>query len=163
MKTVSREQMEESWDELADWNEAETQARVSEFMEEQPALGMYLFATTESVEEEGGENSAVIDLTLAAWRAMSKAAGVPLETVDPEAIERAEDENTKALEDVAEGSEMDWNQFVQDLVGRYNQRELLGFGVEVLMSGNEESPDLAPDSIGMELLEFKTVLDCLDQ
>jgi hypothetical protein len=163
MQTVSREQIEQAWDELASLEESDTKVWVNDFMQEQPALGIYLFASTESVEEEGGEGSKVIDLALAAWRAMSQAAGRPLETVEPEAIERAEDANTKGLEQLAEGSEMDWNQFVQDIVGRYNQRELLGFGLELLMSDNEESPELAPDFIGLELLEFKTVLDCLDQ
>jgi hypothetical protein len=162
MQTVSREQIEQAWDELASLEESDTKVWVNDFMQEQPALGIYLFASTESVEEESGD-SVVIDLTLAAWRAMSKTAGRPLETVEPEAIERAEDANTKALETLAEGSEMDWNQFVQDMVARYNQRELLGFGLELLMSGNEESPELAPDFIGLELIEFKTVLDCLDQ
>ena len=163
MQTVSREQMEQAWDEVANWTESDTQAWVSEFMQEQPGLGIYLFASTESVKEEGGDDSAVIDLTLASWRAMSQATDRRLETVEPGTIERAEDANTKALEQLAEGSEMDWNQFVQDIVGRYNQRELLGFGLELLMSDNEESPELAPDFIGLELIEFKTVLDCLDQ
>jgi hypothetical protein len=31
------------------------------------------------------------------------------------------------------------------------------------MSGHEENPELAPESIGMELLWLRTVIDCLHQ
>ena len=33
----------------------------------------------------------------------------------------------------------------------------------MLMSGNEEAPELAPESVGMGLIYLKTVVDCLDQ
>ncbi len=43
------------------------------------------------------------------------------------------------------------------------REQIAGFAVEVLMSGHEETPELAPESIGLQLLSVKTVLDCLDQ
>ena len=40
---------------------------------------------------------------------------------------------------------------------------LLTTAIESLMSGNEEEPEMVRESIGLELLHLKTVLDCLDR
>ena len=45
----------------------------------------------------------------------------------------------------------------------YNQREILAFGIEILMSGNEETPELAPEGIGLEMVWLKTVIDASDR
>ena len=45
----------------------------------------------------------------------------------------------------------------------YNQREILAFGIEILMSGNEDTPELAPEGIGLEMVWLKTVIDALDR
>jgi hypothetical protein len=45
----------------------------------------------------------------------------------------------------------------------YNQREILGFGIEILMSGNEDTPELAPEGIGLEMVWLKTAVDALDR
>jgi hypothetical protein len=45
----------------------------------------------------------------------------------------------------------------------YNQQPLLAFCIEILMAGDEETPELAPQRIGMELNWLKTVIDCFDQ
>ena len=52
-----------------------------------------------------------------------------------------------------------FNCFFED----YNQREILAFGIEILMSGNEETPELAPEDIGLEMVWLKTVIDALDR
>ena len=82
--------------------------------------------------------------------------------VPPEEIEGADDANTQMLEELSEGSEFDWETSARDLISNYNQGEVLGFVVEVLMSGNEEEPELAPERLGVELLFLKTLVDCLD-
>ncbi len=161
MKTVSRQEIEEAWDRLCDLGEEETGALVKRFMEEQPALGIYVSASFESLEEDS--ETPLIELIIASWQAMSQAAGNPLQQVSPEEIDNAEQANTSALEGLEDAAEMEWEDAVLGLVQNYNQRELLGFGVEMLMTGNEDAPELAPDSLGLELIWYKTVLDCLDQ
>ena len=42
MNSVSREEITEAWARLCDLDETETDALVKKFMEEQPALGVYL-------------------------------------------------------------------------------------------------------------------------
>jgi hypothetical protein len=161
MKTVSRDEIIEVWERLCDMDKKQTDAVVKKFMKEQPALGIYLFANTESLGEDA-QDRPVIDLVIACWQALSQAAGRSLKSVEPEVIERAEEINTQNLEKLEEASEIEWQNTVRVNFREYAQRELLGFGVEVLMSGNEENPELAPESIGMELLWLKTVIDCLE-
>ena len=149
------------WERLCNMDNKQTKAVVKRFMEEQPALGIYLFANLESLGEEA-QDRPFIDVALAAWQALSEAAGRPLKKVEPEEIERAEAINTKFLERLEDASEIQWQRMVREGFQNYNQRELLGFTVEVLMSGHEDSPELAPESTGTELLWIRTVIDCLE-
>jgi hypothetical protein len=162
MDTVSREQIIEVWTRLCDLDETQTGALVKKFMNEQPALGIYLFANLEEM-EGGAEHTRIVELVVAAWQAMSQSAGRSLPAVTPEEIERAEEANTRSLFELDEGSESEWQDSVRDLIQHYNQREILGFGIEILMSGNEDTPELAPEGIGLEMVWLKTVVDVLDR
>ena len=161
MKTISREEIDIAWDEMCDLNEEQTGDLIKRFMVEQPALGVYLSAAFESLGED--PSSPLIDIIMCSWQAMSNATAQNLDEVTREQIESAEEANTASLEKLEEASEFEWETTVRSLLESYNQRELLGFGVEMLMSGNEEAPELAPEHIGLELVWIKTVLDCLDQ
>jgi hypothetical protein len=162
MNTVSSEEITETWTWLCDLDETETNALVAKFMDEQPALGIYLFANMEQM-EEGAEHTRIVELVVAAWQAMSKSAERQLPAATPEEIERAEEANTRTLEELDETSEFEWENSLRDLFRDYNQREILGFGIEILMSGNEDTPELAPEGIGLEMIWLKTVVDALDR
>ena len=162
MNTISREEIVEAWTWLCDLDDAETSVLVKKFMDQQPALGIYLFANMEEM-EGGAEHTRIVELVVVTWQAMSKAAGRQLPAATPEEIERAEEANTRTLEELDEGSEFEWENSVRNFFPDYNQREILGFGLEILMSGNEDTPELAPESIGLELVWLKTVIDALDR
>ncbi len=162
MNGVSRESIAETWTWLCNLDDTETDALVKKFMAEQPALGIYLFANMEEM-EGGAEHTRIVELVVAAWQAMSKAAGEPLPSATPEDIELAENANIRLLEKLDEGSEFEWETSVPTLLENYNQREILGFGLEILMAGNEDTPELAPESIGLEMVWLKTVIDALDR
>ena len=162
MNSVSREEITEAWTRLCDLDEAETGVLVKKFMVEQPALGIYLFANLEEMEGEA-QHTRIVELVVAAWQAMTKSAGRQLPAATPEEIERAEDANTRTLEELDEASEFEWENSLRDLFQHYNQREILGFGIEILMSGNEDTPELAPEGIGLEMVWLKTVIDTLDR
>jgi len=162
MNSVSRDQILEAWARLCDLDETESDALVKKFMDEQPALGIYLFANMEGM-EEGAEDTRIVELVVAAWQAMRKSAGRQLPVATPEEIEHAEDANIRILEKLDEGSEFEWNNSVPHLFEDYKQREILVFGLEILMSGNEDTPELAPEGIGLEMVWLKTVIDALDR
>jgi hypothetical protein len=163
MNQVARKDVEQAWERLCAMNEEQTETLVKQFMEEQPALGIYLFASGETLEAGSLQESPLVDLVIASWQVLSRAAGRRLNQVTPEQIESAEEANTKALEQLENASEIEQQKTVQQTFENCPQRELLGFGVEILMSGHEENPELAPESIGMELLWLGTVIDCLDR
>lgn len=162
MRTITAEEIVRAWNDLCDLDEKGSQARAQQFMEEQPALGVFLLARSEEL-ANGPEESRSFEIVMSMWQAMTQAAGRPLRQVSPEQLEAAEEANTQALGHLEEGSESEFMDWTRTMVEHYNQRELIGFTLEILMAGNEETPELAPDSIGIELLSVKTVVDCLDQ
>jgi hypothetical protein len=162
MTTVARETIIQAWERVCALDEAQTTALSKRFIAEQPALSVYLLASTEQLGDEAGDTS-VIDLAIAIWDAMTLTHGRRLKQVKPKAIDRAEETNTRMLEKLALGSEFEWNEAARKLIQQYNQRELLGFCIEILMSNDQETPELAPDRIGLEMLWLKTIIDGLDQ
>jgi len=162
MRTVTRNVIEAAWNRLCDLDQDESQKLSRQFLEAQPALGIYLGAQNEVLEEQGPD-SPMIELSMAIWQAMTQTAGCPLPQVGAEAVDEAEDANAAELQALDEGSEFDWQDQVKWITEEYNQRELLGFSIEVMMAPHKHQPDWAPDSLGLELLCLKTLIDCLDK
>ena len=162
MKTVPREQMMETWDLLCDHDEEQSKTLSKKFLDAQPALGVYLLAWTENMGKQA-EQSPLIELTIALWQAMTQAAGKTLNVVTPELLDAAEEANTGMLEKLADASEFQMHDSAAGLLTSFNQREILGFCIEVLMQDDADQPELAPERIGMEMLVLKTIIDCLDQ
>src|SRR5205823_6353859 len=103
MKTVSREIIKDTWNCLCDLDEKASAQLSKEFFKAQPALGVYCAAQQENLGDEG-ENSPMVELTIAFWQAMTQVAGRPLPNATPEEIEATEEATTKQLETLEEGS-----------------------------------------------------------
>jgi hypothetical protein len=162
MDTVPREIIQETWNRLCDFDEEASAQLSKEFFKAQAALGIYCAAQHENLGEEG-EDSPMVELAIAFWQAMTRFAARPLPMATPDQIEAAEEATTKQLETLEDGSEMDLQTHALRIVENHNQRELLRFGIEILMARHEENPDLAPDSLGLEMIWLNTVVDCLDK
>ena len=102
MKSVTRDEITAAWNRLGELDKAQTDALVQQFMQEQPAIGVYLSANAESFDAKDFEASPLIDLAVACWVALSHAAAGRLRTVSPEVLDRAEAANTRALEKLDE-------------------------------------------------------------
>jgi hypothetical protein len=161
METVSLNLIEDIWNRLCDLDEKASAQLSKEFFKAQPALGIYCAAQNENLGKDG-ESSPMVELTIAIWQAMTQMAGRPIPMATPEEIEAAEEAITKRLEKLQEDSEMELQTHARGTIRNHNQREMLGFGVEILMQRYQEDPDLAPDSLGLEMLWLNTVVDCLD-
>jgi len=162
MEMVPREIIVETWNRLCDLDEEASTQLSKQFFKAQPALGIYCAAQEENLGEEG-EASPMIELTVAFWQAMTQVAGAPLPNATPDEVKASEEAITKQLTNLEEGSETEQQTHALGIIKKHNQRELLGFGLEVLMSRYEEEPDLAPDSLGLEMIWLNTVIDCLDK
>lgn len=186
MRLVTEQEIIEIWNDSADLDHEQSQALVRNFGDEQPALMMFVYAqmTTadnpeaeDDLKDEGQpedpaeaeeeaevmSDTPLVEIVLAIWQALSKAAGKKLTTVTPEKLDEIDEKNMQDLEALQDASEADFEDTVKELMQSYNQREVLGFALEVLMSGYEDAPDLAPERIGLDLMSIKTVVDCLDQ
>src|ERR1035441_6208631 len=107
MNTVSRKKIIDAWTRLCDLDETETDVLVKKFMDEQPALGIYLSANMEEM-ERGAEHTRIVELVVAAWQAMSKSAERQLPAATPEEIEQIGRASWRSLEELGEGSEFEW-------------------------------------------------------
>jgi hypothetical protein len=161
METVPRELIQDTWNRLCELDHKASNQLSREFFKTQPALGIYCAAQDENLGGES-ETSPMIELTIAFWQAMTQVAGGSLPMATPEEIEAAEAATTRQLETLEEGSEMDLQTHALRTIEKHNQREMLGFGIEILMSRHEEEPELAPDSLGLEMIWLNTVVNCLD-
>lgn len=162
MQTVPHEVIQQTWDNLCELDEKASAQFSKEFFKAQPALSIYCAAQYENLGPQG-EHSAMAELTMAIWQAMTRVAGRPLPIATPEEIGAAEAATTRQLETLEEGSEMDLQTYAGRLVKNHNQRDLLAFGIGILMSRYEAEPDLAADSLGLEMIWLNTVVDCLDK
>lgn len=162
MTTVPREGILQTWELVCAFDETQTTAVTKQFLKQQPALSAYLLVCTEELGAEAGR-SPVIDLTITIWQAMTAAQGRRLKLVRPNLVDQAEAANARLLEKLELASEFEWEEAVKQLVFGYNQKELLTFCMEMLMADDVETPELAPDRIGLELLWLKTIIDCLDK
>ncbi len=161
MKTIPIEQVEEVWERVSDASEKESKQIAKRLQKKQPFVMVYLLAMDENL-LEGRDRGRLLELGTFIHEIMSSV-NCNLRKVTGEELEAAEDANLKFLEEMDAGSEMDFVAGMQKMVASYNQMPLLGAVLEALMQGHEEHPELAPENLGMVLLDLKTVIDCLDQ
>ena len=161
MNTIPRELIIEVWERQCALGENEARSLMKQFFDEQPALGFYLFACDEQHDRDAA--SQLIPLASTIWEAATRTRGQRLKAVRPKVIERANDANTRMLEKLEDVSEFEWRETVERMFLGYHQQPLLAFCIEILMANDEETPELAPQRIGMELIWLKTVIDCIDQ
>ncbi|MCD6049729.1 MAG: hypothetical protein K0Q55_1132 [Verrucomicrobia bacterium] len=159
MNQVPRETIEAVWEKQMDFSDEEWSQWVDQFAQEQPALLVYLGAADESVRDSEEETSELMPLAALIYDSLRARTTLPV--IDPEVIEEAEDANIALLQSLDDASEAEHHAVVEQLVNEYPQAPMIAFIMERLMEGNEETPDLAPDQIGMELLYLKTMIDAL--
>ena len=162
MKTVPREIIESVWERQCGLEESEVRDFMRRFLDEQPAVGIYLAAHSEELGDES-DRSQLVPLAATVWESMTQVSGRRLKMVQPGVVERADAANIQMLETLEDVSEFEWRERVLNMFTGYNQQPLLAFCIQVLMADDEETPELAPERVGMESLWLKTVIDCFDQ
>ena len=161
MNTIPRELIIEVWERQCAMDENEARSLMKQFFDEQLALGVFLFACDEQFEQDAANQ--LIPLASTIWETATRTRGKRLKAVRPKIIEHANDANNRMLEKLEDVSEFEWRETVERMFLGYHQQPLLAFCIEILMANDEETPELAPQRIGMELLWLKTVIDCFDQ
>ncbi len=159
MNQVPREIIEAVWEQQTEFSDEAWSRWVDQFAQEQPALLVYLGAADQTVREAEEETSALMPLAALIYDSLR--ARATMAEVEAETIEAAEDANIALLQSLDDASEAEHHAVVEKLITEYPQAPMIAFIMERLMEGNEETPDLAPDQVGMELLYLKTMIDAL--
>ncbi len=160
MKTISPEEVQETWLRMDEVSAPEVQEIVERMQTEQPFITAYLLARDEELYDSETRGT-LLQLGTMAWLVMSSARGI-LPQVTGEEIDAAEEANIQLLSAMDEGSEIQLLGTAQDLFTNYNQMPLLGAVLESLMSDSTEE-DEPPDDVGLALLTIKTRHRCLRQ
>jgi len=162
MKTISGKIIDRTWKRLNEATSEDTECLIDQMAKVQPFVLAYLMAVEETLRSEEMERGGLLLLGVMLWQVLSSD-NPNMRQVTMETLELAEAANLKFVEELEAGSEMDYMNALTNLMTNYNQSPLLTVVIETLMQGNEEEPELARETIGLELLHLKTVLDCLDQ
>lgn len=162
MKTIPAKVIDRAWKRLNEGAPEDTERCIDDMAKAQPFVLAYLMAVEETLRKEAADRGGLLLLGVMFWQVLS-AENPRMHPVSIEELERAEETNLKFVEELEAGSEMDYMNALTTLMATYHQAHLLTAGVEALMNGSEEEPELVRESIGLELLHLKTVLDCLDQ
>jgi hypothetical protein len=161
MNTVPASVIEQAWERISNASPKQSKTLAQHMQEQQPSVMVYLLAVDENL-FDAEERGTLLMLGALIWQAMSAASPV-LPQITPDELDEAETANLDMLEELEEGSEMDYMETLRRLTTNYNQMPLLASVMEALMEGHEDTPELAPDHLGMALIYLKTVIDCLDR
>ncbi|HEY1171383.1 MAG TPA: hypothetical protein VGH19_08455 [Verrucomicrobiae bacterium] len=159
MNQVPRETIEAVWEKQSDFSDDDWSQWVDQFAQEQPALLVYLGAADQTVRDSEDGNSELMLLAALIYDSLRARSTLP--AIEPEVIEDAEDANIALLQSLDDASEAEHHAVVEKMINEYPQAPMIAFIMERLMEGNEETPELAPDQVGMELLYLKTMIDAL--
>jgi len=161
MKTIPQETVAAAWDRMCELSDKQARDLAGRMQEEQPFLLVYLLAS-EDEDTADEDRGWLLELGAFVWSVMS--AGKPaLRAVTAEELDAAEAANAKLLAQLDDLAEAEWPDVSARLLKGYNQAPLLSCLIEVLVSEEEDSPDLAGDETGAGFLYLKTVIDCLDR
>lgn len=164
MQTVPAETVDAVWQEMGEISQEQATELARRMQEDQPAILMYLLAAEQAGEEEGAEQGWLLELGAIVCEAMQRGSGGDLPEVTTDELDAAEQENIRYLEGLEEGSEMDYETAVGEMIEGYNQMPLLGSILEYLMGAEvEPDADVPGGDVGMALLRVKTVIDCFDR
>lgn len=163
MRTVTRVEVEASRDYVDGMSMSEMRELMTQMSREQPYLQVYLAAVMDRGDlTDENDLDALANLAAIIWHAMRAAAEGRMGKVKPRAIERCERAVFGFLEYAAGETEEDFHRLVETGLNEYNQRPLLGFVVELLMSPDNPY-GVTPDGSGLIQSYAKVLIDCLDQ
>lgn len=162
MRTVRHEEVEAGVNSVHEMSESDTREFMKQMMDEQPYIQVYVTAVCERGElDDENDLDAFANIASIVWHAMRKAADGKLPKVTGKAIEEQEERMTELCE-YAEGElAPEWATMVASWMDGYNQRPLLEFALQALMS--PENPyQVTPDGAGVIFMYVKTIIDSLD-
>lgn len=162
MRTVAQNEIQESIDKFSGMSEKDTQSFMEQMSKEQPFIQIYVAAICDrgDFKNESGAD-AFINLASIIWHAMRTAAGGKIRQVDGDEIEKREKKMTDLYKYAENESEEGFTELAISWMKDYNQRPLLEFAIEALLSPENPYRPTQYDS-GIIFTYLKVIIDCLD-
>lgn len=163
MRIITHEEIDDSVDRIHAMTDDELGLFAMQMNDEQPYIQIYLAAKSECGDfEDENDVDALFDLASIIVSAMRAASGGRLAQVTGDDIDTHEAKMME-LYHYAAGEEDDaWPELIATTLEAYNQRPLLEFVLEALMSP-ENRYEVTPDGSGLIFTYIKVIIDCLDQ
>jgi hypothetical protein len=161
MRTVTREEAQKSTEWVHGMSAKDTRALITKMQKEQPFLQVYAAAVVERDFPDDNDADAFANLSVIVWHAMRKAAGEAFPQVSGDEIDRREAQMMELYRYAANEAEEQWHALVTAWMDGYNQRPLLEFILDALMSP-ENRYGVTPDGSGLIFTYLKVIVDCLD-
>ena len=162
MRTVTNDEIEASVDRIHGMSESDTREFATQMTKEQPILQVYIAAICERGDfTDENDMDAFANLASIVWHAMRTAAGGRLTKVKEREIDKRESKMMQLFEYAEEESDADFPRMVAAWTEDYNQRPLLEFVVETLMSPKNPY-GVTPGGSGPIFTYLKVIIDCLD-
>ena len=162
MRTVTHHEIQESIDKVNGMSEKDTRSFMKQMSEEQPYIQIYVAAICDRGDfENESDTDAFINLASIIWHAMRTATGGKIRQVEGDEIDKREAQQIN-LYTYAEGEpEDELPRLVESWMKDYNQRPLLEYVLEALISP-EHPRRAAPNDSGLIFTYLKVIIDCLD-
>ena len=162
MRTVTREEVQESMDRVQNMTENEARKFMARMQEEQPYIVLYVAAISDRGDfEDENDTDAFVNLAGIIWHSMRRAAGGPLVEVQGHDLDERE-AKIMQLYDYAEDEPEDvWPNMVEAWMDGYNQQPILESVLETVVS--PENPyGVTEEGSGIIFTFLKVIIDCLD-
>jgi len=162
MRTVTHHEIQESIDQINGMSEKDTYSFMKQMSEEQPYIQIYVAAICDRGDfENENDADAFANLVSIIWCAMRMAAGGKIHQVVGGEIDKREAQQMK-LYTYAEGEPEDGvSRLVESWMKDYNQRPMLEYVLEALMSP-EHPHHATTEGSGLIFTYLKVIIDCLD-
>ncbi len=104
-----------------------------------------------------------LPIALVVWQAMSRCKGGRLRTVSQTELDKAAAKTLRFTKDLKSLSGSEKVSFVKQFHESFNQQHLLEFCMTCLALGAGERGEPARGGFALDLIEFRTLIDCLDR
>jgi hypothetical protein len=160
VNSISSKIVEKTWEKVGSMSPLQGQKMIEQMSKQQPVILAYLMAVGDDLFNED-ERELLLYLGVVVWQIMLQG-DAPLSKVTEKALDKAERTNIKMLERFTNRSLNQMAKGVKEMLGNYNQKEVLSYVVEALMEEPEEGCLIRDEVKGIMMIFLKTVIDCFD-
>jgi len=162
MRTVTHHEIQESIDKINGMSEKDTHSFMKQMSEEQPYIQIYVAAICDRGDfENENDADAFVNLVSIIWCAMRMAAGGKIHQAADGEIDKREAQQMKLYTYTEGEPENGVSRLVESWMKDYNQRPMLEYVLEALMSP-EHPHHATTKGSGLIFTYLKIIIDCLD-